>query len=71
VFEPEPDCHLFERDKSVISRHLRAVFETGELERESTVAKNATVQTEGDRKVVRTIETMRIPGGFGGPADQT
>jgi hypothetical protein len=29
---------LFERDKSVISRHLRRVFAEGELDRESTVA---------------------------------
>jgi hypothetical protein len=39
---------LFERDKSVISRHLRNVFKEGELDRASTVAKNATVQTEGE-----------------------
>ena len=35
---------LFERDKSVISRHLRNIFQTDELEKQSTVAKNATVQ---------------------------
>ena len=33
---------LFARDKSVISRHLRNVYFTGELEREATVAKIAT-----------------------------
>ncbi len=53
-------AELFERDKSVISRHLRNVFATGELEREATVAKNATVQAEGDREVVRTIEYFNL-----------
>ena len=36
-------CDLFERDKSVISRHIRNLFVEGELRRESTVAKIATV----------------------------
>lgn len=35
---------LFERDKSVISRHLKRVFQDEELDRNSVVAKNATVQ---------------------------
>lgn len=42
-------CDLFERDKSVISRHLRNIFEEGELKRESTVAKIATVVQRGFR----------------------
>lgn len=47
---------LFDRDKSVISRHLSKIFNDGELDREATVAKNATVQTEAGRTVTRTIE---------------
>lgn len=39
---------LFDRDKSVISRHLRNIFASGELERAAVVAKNAT--TAGDGK---------------------
>lgn len=35
---------LSDRDKSVISRHLRNIYAEGELTREATVAKNATVQ---------------------------
>ena len=35
-------AELFGRDKSLISRHLRSVFGSGELEREAVVAKNAT-----------------------------
>lgn len=38
---------LFKRDKSVISRHLRNIFITGELEREAVVAKNATTAADG------------------------
>ena len=34
---------LFDRDKSVISRHIRDVFRERELSKEATVAKNATV----------------------------
>ena len=40
---------LFQRDKSTISRHIKNIFDEGELDRNSTVAKFATVQTEGDR----------------------
>ena len=38
---------LFERDKSVISRHLRNIFATDELVREAVVAKNATTAADG------------------------
>jgi prophage maintenance system killer protein len=51
---------LFERDKSVISRHLSNVFRDGELDRNSTVAKNATVQNEGERKINREIEYFNL-----------
>lgn len=51
---------LFERDKSVISRHLRNVFESGELERGATGAKYATVQREGDREVTREVEFFNL-----------
>lgn len=48
---------LFDRDKSVISRHLRNIFKSAELDREATVAKNATVQMEGDRQIKRELES--------------
>lgn len=51
---------LFERDKSVVSRHLNNIFNEGELNREATVAKNATVQKEGSRKVNREIEYFNL-----------
>lgn len=37
---------LFGRDKSVVSRHLRNVFNDGELERPAVVAKNATTAAD-------------------------
>jgi hypothetical protein len=46
---------LFERDKSVISRHIRNIYSNNELDYISTVAKNATVQQEGNRFIKREI----------------
>ena len=51
---------LFDRDKSVISRHIREVFKEHELTKEATVAKNATVQIEGNREIVRQIEYYNL-----------
>ena len=51
---------LLDRDKSTISRHIKNVFEEGELERAATVANFATVQTEGDRQVTRNIEYYNL-----------
>nr|MBP6634810.1 virulence RhuM family protein [Paludibacter sp.] len=51
---------LFGRDKSVISRHIRNIFDEGELEYMSTVAKNATVQNEGGKEVLRQIEFYNL-----------
>ena len=51
---------LFDRDKSVISRHIRNIFKEGELDKNSTVAKNATVQKEGGREVVREIDFYNL-----------
>ncbi len=40
-------AELFERDQSVITRHLKNIFTTHELERKSVVAKNATTAADG------------------------
>jgi hypothetical protein len=53
-------AELFQRDKSVISRHVANVFDEGELAREGTGAYFATVQREGDRKVNREIEFYNL-----------
>lgn len=51
---------LFNRDKSVISRHLKNIYKEGELNADSTVAKNATVQIEAEREVNRNIEYYNL-----------
>jgi hypothetical protein len=38
---------LFERDKSVISRHISNIFKEEELNKNSVVAKNATTASDG------------------------
>lgn len=53
-------AELFQRDKSVISRHIRNIFDEGELSRLSTVADFATVQFEGDREVKRDVEYYNL-----------
>ena len=40
-------AELFQRNKSTISRHIRKIFEEGELKRESVVAKFATTAADG------------------------
>ncbi|OJW71550.1 MAG: hypothetical protein BGO68_05270 [Candidatus Amoebophilus sp. 36-38] len=52
-------CQLFERDKSVISRHLKNIFKEGELEQHTTIAKFATVPREGSHQVQRTRWLVR------------
>ena len=49
---------LFDRDKSVISRHIKNAFKE-ELDN-STVAKFATVQKEGNREITRNIEYYNL-----------
>lgn len=53
-------AQLFGRDKSVISRHLKNIYNSQELDFEATVAKNATVQNEANREVKRTIEYYNL-----------
>lgn len=40
-------AELFQRDKSVISRHIKNIFEEGELIRDSVVAESATTAADG------------------------
>ena len=53
-------AELFQRNKSTISRHIKNIFEEGELNPKTTVAKFATVQKEGDRKVERNIDYYNL-----------
>jgi hypothetical protein len=53
-------AELFQRDKSVISKHIKNVYEEGELSEDSTVANFATVQKEGTREVERDIVNYNL-----------
>ena len=53
-------ANLFGRDKSVISRHLKNIFDTEELLQSSTVAKFATAQIEGNRTIERNIDYYNL-----------
>lgn len=49
-------AELFQRDKSTISRHIKNIFEEGELQRNSVVAKFAT--TAADRKDYYSLDVI-------------
>ena len=51
---------LFGVQKAAISKHLKNIYATGELERAATVSKMETVQTEGGRTVVRVQEFFNL-----------
>jgi hypothetical protein len=53
-------AELFDRDVKTIGKHINNVFDEGELDRNSTVAKFATVQNEGGREVERLIEYYNL-----------
>ena len=56
----EQMAELFQRDKSTISRHIKNVFDDGELKTDSTVAFFATVQKEGQRTVSRDVQFFNL-----------
>ena len=51
---------LFQTDRTSIVRHIQNIYRIGELDRESTSAKIAQVQPEGNRLVNRTIPYFSI-----------
>ncbi len=51
---------LFGVQKSAISKHLKNIFESGELLQKATVSKMETVQKEGKREVSRSIEIYNL-----------
>lgn len=51
---------LFNVQKAAISKHVKNIFETSELEKKSTVSVLETVQTEGKRKITRKIEYYNL-----------
>jgi hypothetical protein len=53
-------AELFNTERSVITKHLQNIYETKELSKETTCAKIAQVQSEGQRKVTRSIEFYNL-----------
>ena len=51
---------LFDRDRSVIQRHIRSIFNENELDQNSTCAKFAQVQKEGSRTVTRSFDYYNL-----------
>jgi len=51
---------LFGRDVKTIGKHVNNVFSEAELDKSGTVAKFATVQTEGTRQVERRVEHYNL-----------
>ncbi|MFO7789585.1 MAG: RhuM family protein, partial [Bacteroidales bacterium] len=47
--------NLFASSKANVSEHIAHIFDTGELQKSSTVRKFRTVQNEGSRKVTRDL----------------
>jgi hypothetical protein len=53
-------AQLFDRDIKTIGKHINNVFIENELDKESTIAKFATVQKEGARYIERSIEFYNL-----------
>lgn len=51
---------LFQTSKQNISKHIKAVYEDGELDEAATVNQQLTVQKEGSREVSRTITLYNL-----------
>jgi len=67
VFRDESFCltqkamsELFGVEIPAISKHLRNIFESGELEENSTVSKMEIVQNEGSRNVKRVMDFYNL-----------
>lgn len=53
-------AQLFGTEIPAISKHIRNIFQSGELEREATVSKMEMVRQEGKRTVKRRIDTYNL-----------
>jgi len=53
-------ANLFGVERSVVTKHLQNIFKEGELDQNSTCAKIAQVQTEGARRVARSVEFYNL-----------
>ncbi|MBQ3452779.1 virulence protein RhuM/Fic/DOC family protein [Candidatus Saccharibacteria bacterium] len=56
----EQISQLFGVDRSVINRHIRNIYKSGELNESSTCAKNAQARIEGNRQVTRIVRSYNL-----------
>ena len=53
-------AELFGVQKAAISKHLKNIYASGELQPAATVSKMETVQVEGRRRVVRNVDVYNL-----------
>lgn len=53
-------AELFQKDRTVIGRHINNIFKEGELERETTCANFAHVGNDGDQQYVTTLYNLDV-----------
>jgi len=53
-------AELFGVKVPAINKHLKNIFESGELKREATVSKMEIVRAEGEREVAREVEFYNL-----------
>lgn len=53
-------AELFQKDRTVISRHINNIFKEGELERETTCANFAHIGAAGDRQYITTLYNLDV-----------
>ncbi|MDE6285440.1 MAG: virulence protein RhuM/Fic/DOC family protein [Muribaculaceae bacterium] len=53
-------AELFQKDRTVISRHINNIFKEGELERETTCAKFAHVGADADQEYITTLYNLDV-----------
>ena len=68
AFELQQMAELFDRDKSVVSRHSSSAFESGELRRTAVVAESATTAAAAVARCARGSRNRRRPSRSRSPA---
>lgn len=53
-------AELFQKDRTVIGRHINNIFKEGELDRETTCANFAHMGTDGDQQYVTTLYNLDV-----------
>ena len=53
-------AELFQKDRTVIGRHINNIFKEGELERETTCANFAHVGNDGDQQYITTLYNLDV-----------